>query len=795
MTYSASFRVLVAQARDLATGELMDLHHLVYALLQDSQAPWVAALESAGFPLERAKEMALARMGSIPSAEPGMTDELKRFLTEDIFAPLFVRGGEEVNPGHIILAFLEVPRLSHHWFAGLLKSTGLTGSRFLASVRGAGEEAETSQEAATPSKSSLASPPSGSSTSTPSPKPSTSNPSPTPSSSSSSSSKPLQEAWQRIAAQPLHLTGILAQIGSDLTAKAAEGKLSPALGREKEIAAMIRILARRENSSPLLVGEPGVGKTAIVEGLALRLVQGRVPQTLQGYRILSLDLNALVAGTIWRGQLEERIRQLLHQLRSLKRTICFIDEIHTLIQANQSSDVSLADNLKPFLARGEIRIIGATTPQELREYLEKDQALLRRFQEVKVEPPSPEATLRILEEAKARYERYHGVYFPPETLQAAVTLAARYLPTRHFPAKAFDILDEAAAKKKMEETHHATVRPEDLAEVLAERLRIPIDLGSKDERKRLLQLETLLKERVRGQDEALRALAQALKRARAGLKEPHKPIGSFFFMGPTGVGKTETAKALAEAYFQDPQALNVFNMAEYADDHDLWRLMGSARGYKESELGGTLTEAVRRKPFSVLLFDEIEKAHPKIYDIFLSILDEGRAEDGTGRIADFQHTIIIFTSNVSGSLPPDADLQNPEEYRKYAEESKVRLREHFRPEFINRLDAVILFRPLGRNELKVIAHLQLKKLQQKLAEKRMKVTFDDHLATWLLDQLEDLSFGARPLRRILQDQLETPLAEELFKHDLQPGTRIHIQLEKGQPVFRFRHPQGVVDPS
>ncbi len=639
-------------------------------------------------------------------------------------------------------------------------------------------------------------------------------------------------------------TPVLDNFGRDLTKLALEGKLDPVIGREREIERVAQVLSRRKKNNPVLIGEPGVGKTAIVEGLALRIVERKVPRVLLDKRIVTLDLAALVAGTKYRGQFEERVKAILNELEKARDVILFIDELHTLVGAGGASGSLDASNMfKPALARGEIQCIGATTLDEYRQYIEKDGALERRFQKILIDPPTPEETFHILMNIKDRYEAHHGVVYTEEAIRACVRLAERYITDRYLPDKAIDVLDEAGARvhlahltvpkeiteleERIEQIRRQKnqvvraqnfeeaarlrdlekklvaelevlkeewelrsaemvypVTEEDVAEVVAMMTGIPVNKVAESEQHKLLHLEEELKKHVVGQDEAIEHLVRAIRRARAGLKDPNRPIGSFMFLGPTGVGKTELAKALARCLFDSEDALIRIDMSEYMEKHSVSRLIGAPPGYVGYEEGGQLTEKVRRKPYSIVLLDEIEKAHPDVFNILLQVLDDGILTDGLGRRVDFKNTIIIMTSNVGTrdlkaggkigfTAKPDAD--DYETLRSTIEEAVRRL---FNPEFLNRVDEYIVFRPLKREHISRIIDIQLERLLKRLEVQHIQLELTKSAREFLIDKGFDEKFGARPLRRALQRYLEDPLAEEILKGSIKDGARVRVRFDK-----------------
>mgnify|MGYP002732481615 CR=1 FL=1 len=648
----------------------------------------------------------------------------------------------------------------------------------------------------------------------------------------------------------------LAEFTRDLTAMAREGRFDPVIGREEEIARTIRILSRRTKNDPVLIGEPGVGKTAVVEGLAERIGEGNVPDALLDQRILSLDLAGMVAGTKYRGEFEERIRALLDEVRREGNVILFIDELHTIVGAGSAEGaVDAANILKPALGRGEIRVIGATTLAEYRRYIEKDAALERRFQSVQVGEPNEEKTLAILRALRPRYEEHHGLEIDDAALHAAVTLSKRYLPDRFLPDKAIDLVDEAAAGVRTEvhsaspevralseradaaakdkeeairaqnyekaarsrdaeesfraqaakerererreaEKTHAVVTREHVAAVLSNWTGIPVTRLSESERSRLLSLEDTLHERIVGQDEAVRAVARAVRRGRAGVKDPKRPVGSFLLLGPTGVGKTELSRALAEAVFGSEEAMIRIDMSEYMEKHSVSRLIGSPPGYVGYDEGGQLTEKVRRKPYSVVLFDEIEKAHEDVWNVLLQILEDGAVTDSQGRRVDFRSAVIVMTSNVGAKsitaapapLGFAANAQEDGEARFGAVKKAVtaELRRTFRPEFLNRVDETIVFRPLSEENMAEIARRLLKKTAARMEALGIRFVFDDVAARLLARRGTDASYGARPLRRLISAEVEDALASLLLEGTLTHGDTAVLAAENGTLCVRRR---------
>ena len=642
----------------------------------------------------------------------------------------------------------------------------------------------------------------------------------------------------------------------DLTALAREGKLDPVVGRDKEIERVIQILARRRKNNPVLIGEPGVGKTSIVEGLAQRIADKTVPEPLLGKRVVALDLAALVAGTKYRGQFEERLKNILKELEKAPYIILFIDELHTLVGAGAAEgSIDASNMLKPALARGEIQVIGATTIDEYRKYIEKDGALERRFQPVLVEPPTPEDAVKILMGLKQKFEEFHKVKYTKEAIEKAVEYSVKYIADRQLPDKAIDLIDEAGAwvrlkglelpprLRKIEEKikdieqqkaiaakeqdyeKAAKLRDEELklrakfetlksewkekvservpkvtadhiAMVIAKWTGIPITRLTETESEKLLHIEEELHKRVIDQDEAIKAIAKAIRRNSVGLKGTHRPIGVFMFLGPTGVGKTETAKALAEYLFGTEEALVRFDMSEFMEKHTVSRLVGAPPGYVGYEEGGQLTEAVRRRPYSVLLFDEIEKAHPDVFNIFLQIFDDGRLTDSFGRVVDFSNTIIIMTSNLGARLILESNRMGFEQkstlldYENMKKNVLQQVRKHFSPEFLNRLDDVIVFKPLDKEIVKGIIDIQLKEINKRLSEWDITVKLSKNFVNYLIEKEFNPEYGARSIKRALQTLVEDLLAEEILKGQLPPGSVAEVIIKKdGQVGIKVKKPK------
>jgi ATP-dependent Clp protease ATP-binding subunit ClpC len=655
-------------------------------------------------------------------------------------------------------------------------------------------------------------------------------------------------------------TPALDSFGRDLTEMASTDELDPVIGREKEIQRVIQILSRRKKNNPVLIGEAGVGKTAIVEGLAQKIIQGDIPETLKGKRLLILDLAMMIAGTKYRGQFEERIKAVMKEIKESPDVIVFIDEIHTLVGAGGAEGAIDASNiLKPALQRGDIQCIGATTLDEYRKNIEKDPALERRFQPVMVDPPTVEETIEILKGLRDRYEAHHKVKFTDKALEAAAKLSDRYISARFLPDKAIDLIDEAGSKarlstmvmpeklkgyeKNIEEsklekeaavksqdfekaarfrdqekktrqelekqlqewkngqTHQETVvTDEEIAEIVSDWTGIPIVKVEEKESEKYLKLGESLKKRVIGQEEAIESIAHAVRRSRAGIKDPNKPIGTFIFMGPTGVGKTLLGQKLAEVMFGDEDAVIQLDMSEYMEKFNVSRLVGAPPGYVGYEEGGQLTEKVRRRPYAVVLLDEIEKAHPDVFNILLQVLDEGRLTDSYGRKVSFKNTILIMTSNIGANLLKKSGaigFKTQEEEETY-QDMKQRLldevKKTFKPEFLNRVDEVIVFRDLTRENLKKIVEIEVKEVQNRLKEKGIEVALDDKAKEFLIEKGFDKAFGARPLKRTIQRYLENPLAEEILSGSYKEGSKIRTTFSRDKDRLDFNTCEESSDP-
>jgi len=659
----------------------------------------------------------------------------------------------------------------------------------------------------------------------------------------------------RGAARDIARTPVLDQLGIDLTSAARAGKLDPVIDRDKEIERVIQILSRRTKNNPALIGEPGVGKTAVVEGLAHRVASGDVPETLQNKRVVTLDIGSLVAGTKYRGEFEERLKKVIDEIKNAGNCVIFIDELHTIVGAGAAEGAVDASNiLKPSLSRGEIQCIGATTFDDYRKHIEKDAALERRFQPVQVAEPSVEETLEILRGIKERYEDYHHLIISDEALQVATSLAARYIPDRFLPDKAIDLMDEAAsrvrikrgaapislteARRALESVRHdkedaissqqyeyaaelrerevqltkrmksteqewkegqtqdkPVVTEEDIAEVASMWTGIPVVRLTTDESSRLLQMEEALHHRIIGQDEAITTVSKAVRRARAGLKDIRHPIGSFIFLGPTGVGKTELARALTEFMFGTEDSLVRLDMSEFMERHNVARLVGAPPGYVGYDEGGQLTEAVRRNSYCVILLDEIEKAHDDVFNILLQIFDDGHLTDAKGRRIDFRNSIIVMTSNIGAELikrdmtlgfatHADEEKNRQVEYGKMKEKVLGELKKKFRPEFLNRIDGVVVFHSLSREQISQIVDLMLSEVIKSLREKNVKLEITDAAKDFLGEKGYDPTFGARPLRRVIQNEVEDKLSEALLRGEFCPGDTVEVDRDGETIVIR-----------
>lgn len=649
-------------------------------------------------------------------------------------------------------------------------------------------------------------------------------------------------------------TTTLNQYGTDLTKKAEEGKLDPVIGRKDEIERVIQILSRRNKNNPCLIGEPGVGKTAVVEGLAQKIVVGDVPELLKDKRVVTLDISGMVAGAKYRGDFEDRIKKVLNEVKKAGDVILFIDEIHTIVGAGSAEGaVDAANILKPLLARGEIKVVGATTLNEYRKYIEKDSALERRFSPVTLQEPTSEDTIKILEGIRDKYEAHHNVKITEEAIKSAVELSVRYINDRFLPDKAIDLIDEAASKirmkaytqpesiknieekiekiekEKMDSVHMQdfekaaklrddkkeleeklekekkkwesknsksiiTLTEEDIAEVISSWTRIPVKKITQDENEKLKNLEKTLHERVIGQNEAVEAVAKAIRRGRVGLKDPNRPIGSFLFLGPTGVGKTELSKALAESLFGKEDSMIRIDMSEYMEGHSVSKLIGSPPGYVGFEEGGQLTEKIRRNPYSVILFDEIEKAHPDVMNMLLQILDDGRLTDSNGRTVNFKNTVIIMTSNIGARLITDkkslgfggtsnTSEESKKEYENTKKDVLAELKKEFRPEFINRIDEIIVFHKLQNEEIKQIINIMLSQVIKRLKEQNIEIEISEDVKDKILENGIDTNYGARPLKRAIQNMLEDKIAEGILDGKIKKGKKAIIELNDDKEII------------
>ncbi len=647
---------------------------------------------------------------------------------------------------------------------------------------------------------------------------------------------------------------MLAQYSRDLTEMAKNGKLDAVIGRQNEINRVIQILSRRTKNNPCLIGEPGVGKTAIVEGLASRIVEGDVPDTIINKRVLTLDLSGMVAGSKYRGEFEERIKKVIDEVKTDGNILLFLDELHTVIGAGGAEGAIDASNiLKPSLARGEIQLIGATTLEEYRKHIEKDAALERRFQPVKVEEPTEAETVEILNGLKERYEEFHNVVILPEAIQAAAKMSKRYINDRFLPDKAIDLIDEAASKKKLSShvkpdnikktekeiksleeekidsieagdfdttrdikvklekkkekldrlnkawekgtaENNLTIGENDIAEVVSMWTKIPVSKIQEEETERLLKLENTLHDRVIGQSEAVSAVAKAIRRGRVGLNDPNRPIGSFLFLGPTGVGKTELSKALAYAMFGSEASLIRVDMSEFMEKHTVSKLIGSPPGYVGYDEGGQMSEKVRRNPYSVVLFDEIEKAHPDIFNVLLQVLDDGRITDSTGRVVDFKNTVIIMTSNAGAQniiQPKNLGFMSQTDEKKDHENMKNKVMEEvkklFKPEFLNRIDDIIVFHTLSKDEIGQIVDLMINSVNKRTQEQmKISIELDKDAKDYIVSKGYDSKYGARPLRRTIQNEIENVLAEKILEGEVKNGSKVLVSCKDGKLSFSLK---------
>ena len=647
---------------------------------------------------------------------------------------------------------------------------------------------------------------------------------------------------------------MLAQYSRDLTEMAKNGKLDAVIGRQNEINRVIQILSRRTKNNPCLIGEPGVGKTAIVEGLASRIVEGDVPDTIINKRVLTLDLSGMVAGSKYRGEFEERIKKVIDEVKTDGNILLFLDELHTVIGAGGAEGAIDASNiLKPSLARGEIQLIGATTLEEYRKHIEKDAALERRFQPVKVEEPTEAETVEILNGLKERYEEFHNVVILPEAIQAAAKMSKRYINDRFLPDKAIDLIDEAASKKKLSShvkpdnikktekeiksleeekidsieagdfdttrdikvklekkkekldrlnkawekgtaENNLTIGENDIAEVVSMWTKIPVSKIQEEETERLLKLENTLHDRVIGQSEAVSAVAKAIRRGRVGLNDPNRPIGSFLFLGPTGVGKTELSKALAYAMFGSESSLIRVDMSEFMEKHTVSKLIGSPPGYVGYDEGGQMSEKVRRNPYSVVLFDEIEKAHPDIFNVLLQVLDDGRITDSTGRVVDFKNTVIIMTSNAGAQniiQPKNLGFMSQTDEKKDHENMKNKVMEEvkklFKPEFLNRIDDIIVFHTLSKDEIGQIVDLMINSVNKRTQEQmKISIELDKDAKDYIVSKGYDSKYGSRPLRRTIQNEIENVLAEKILEGEVKNGSKVLVSCKDGKLSFSLK---------
>jgi ATP-dependent Clp protease ATP-binding subunit ClpC len=798
--------VLAQEEARLLNHNFIGTEHILLGLIHEGEGVAAKALESLGISLEAVREKVeetIGPAGTSTTGSPPFTPRAKKVLELSLREALQL-GHNYIGTEHMLLGLV---REGEGVAAQVLVSLGADLSRVRQQVIQllSGYQAAGPEKAATGAAPSAADVPAGS--------------------------------------------PVLDQFGRNLTQLARERKLDPVIGREREIERVMQVLSRRTKNNPVLIGEPGVGKTAIVEGLSQRIVSGDVPETLRGKQLYTLDLGALVAGSRYRGDFEERLKKVLKEIRTRGDIILFIDELHTLVGAGAAEGaIDAASILKPMLARGELQTIGATTLDEYRKHLEKDAALERRFQPIKVEEPSLAHTIEILKGLRDRYEAHHGVTITDQAVVTAANLADRYIADRYLPDKAIDLIDEAGSRlrirrmstppdykaieeeiakarkdkelaiekqnfeqaKKLREKEEEllqrkaakeqewraegvdlfdVVDEEVIAEVLANWTGIPVYKLTEEETSKLLRMEEELHRRIIGQDDALKAVSQAIRRTRAGLKDPKRPSGSFIFLGPSGVGKTETAKALAEFLFGDESSLVQLDMSEYMEKHTVSRLVGSPPGYVGYEEGGQLTEAVRRKPFSVVLFDEIEKAHPDVFNALLQILEDGRLTDAQGRTVDFKNTVIIMTSNLGTAELRKASVgfaktDEAVTHEKMKVKVNEALKQHFRPEFLNRIDDIIVFHELTKDEVTEIIDLMIRRVREQLETQGLSIELTREAKYLVVEKGYDATMGARPLRRALQRMVEDPLSEKILWKEFRAGDTIIADVENGEITFK-----------
>ncbi|HOM74394.1 MAG TPA: ATP-dependent Clp protease ATP-binding subunit [Fervidobacterium sp.] len=795
------------EAKDLGHS-YVGTEHLLLAILKLNDKPLSTILEKYGLTYARVKNEVISIVGMGMRGfimSPQMTPRARK-VTEIAFEEARMTGNEKIDPEHLLLGILrEGEGIAIH----ILKKLNVNVQSLRKEITDNISDEDFTDE----------------------------------------DSQPLPSSVEEPTASPVARQ--LEGFGMDLTAEAIKGELDPVIGREDEIERLMQILVRRKKNNPVLIGEPGVGKSSIVEGLAQRIVQGEVPEPLKGKTIFSLDVAALVAGTKYRGEFEKRMKKLLQVVKGNKDIILFIDELHMIVGAGSAEGaVDAANILKPALARGELHCIGATTPDEYRKFIEKDAALERRFQKIYVQEPTSQMAVEILKGLKSKYESHHKVSYTDHSLEAAVYLSQRYITDHYLPDKAIDVLDEAGARARLKlfvmpselqllklkvesakkekeqavssqnyetaaelkareqelreeysqkynawmkgiEDQIVTVDVPDIEEVVAGWTGIPLKKLEETEREKLLKLESALHERVVGQEEAISAIARAIRRARSGLKDPRRPVGAFLFLGPTGVGKTELAKTLAEYLFGDEKSLIRFDMSEYMEKFSVSRLIGAPPGYVGYEEGGALTEKVRRRPFSVILFDEIEKAHPDVFNILLQIMDDGRLTDSQGHIVDFRNTIVIMTSNIGGSDIVSSKknlgfVENETHEQEFSEmKDKVidEVKKVFRPEFINRVDEIIVFHKLTKEHIEQIIEILLRDIRARLSEREINLVLSPEAKEFLVNVGYDSVYGARPLKRAIQRYIEDPLAEELLRGDIESESEVLVVPEGEKLTF------------
>ncbi len=829
--FSANTKKVLITAQKIAQNyrQPIDSEHILLSLAVTSSTLAYAILQEHLISLDQIRLVISLRKQKIPQQDPGLSEEAKKVITKAALIASSLHH-HQIEPEHLLMAITSSPDSLGYQIINRIGVNPESINQQIDNLYNEIEEIESKKN-----KPSLPIPMMG---------------------DYEESFPPASPSQKMPFAGPVAATpnkSFLDYFAIDITNQAKEGKIDPLIGREKEIERVIQILSRRTKNNPVLVGEPGVGKTAIVEGLALKINQGRVPQTIAQKKIIRLDLSLLVAGTMYRGQFEERLKKLMEELEKLGNVILFVDELHTVIGAGSAEgSLDAANILKPALAKGKIRLVGATTLEEYRKVIEKDGALERRFQKIIVNEPTPEETFQILKGLRPHYEQYHKVKITDEALKAAVDLSTRYIADRYLPDKAIDLIDEAAAAaqlknkpqnwttiknleeqikqiQKQKETEalnqnyqkaaelrsleiqllekiqnqkpqvlspQTQINPQDITRVVSLWTNIPLESLGKNERQKFLNLNRILKKFIVGQDEAIKEISQAVRRTKTGIADPNRPIGSFIFLGPTGVGKTELGRVLAQELFGSREAMIKIDMSEFMERHNLSRLLGAPPGYVGYEEAGRLTEEVRRRPYSIVLFDEIEKAHPEIFNILLQILEDGELADAKGKKVNFRNTIIILTSNIGLAelnqqaaigfqAKGSAKIKTEENYQRMKSDLIVRLKDQFRPEFINRLDKIIVFRPLDKNDIAKIVDLQLREFQERLKPQGLKLEYNQSVKDLIIKKGFDPAYGARPIRRAIADLIENPLSEEILAGKIKKESTVKISLHRGKVSFKI----------